>query len=574
MDGRGELSEQYYDFVFQPVKEGETVESILITALNVTHQVQARKAVLEREAYFREMADSVPVMIWVTRSDGYCTYLNKPWYDYTGQTEEEALGSGWLKATHPADFSRSQQAFLSANARQGPFSILYRLKGKDGTYRWFLDKADPKFDPAGNFEGYIGVVIDVDEQQRAEQRLQLSVRAGRVGIFEWDVVHDRATYSDLLQDMFGLEPGRFQGEFENAYQVYQRIIYPKDRDQVNEQVAKAFSNRATEFYVEFRVVKPAGEVAWIAERGEILYEGSKPQRMNGTCIDITERKQAEEARQRMAEELAALNEELSAANEEIQAANEELSQSNGKLTLINADLDNFIYTASHDLKAPILNIEGLMKVLSRRISKLSGQDEQLEKMFTLMEDSVIRFKETINDLTDVARIGKQLDQESESVDLLEVVEATLLDLQQPVDESGAQIESRLEACPSIVFPRKNLKSIVYNLLSNAIKYRDPNRTPHITLTCQPDRNYLVLQVQDNGLGMDTSNPDKIFGMFKRLHAHVEGTGIGLYIVKKMIENAGGKIEVESTVGQGSTFRVYFKRSGGLYTNFTISFRIG
>jgi light-regulated signal transduction histidine kinase (bacteriophytochrome) len=91
---------------------------------------------------------------------------------------------------------------------------------------------------------------------------------------------------------------------------------------------------------------------------------------------------------------------------------------------------------------------------------------------------------------------------------------------------------------------------VYNLLTNAIKYRSPARTAHIILSCHEEGDYHVLSVQDNGLGMNTSNPEKIFGMFKRQRAHVEGTGVGLYIVKKMVENAGGKIEVKSQVGEG------------------------
>jgi PAS domain S-box-containing protein len=278
-------------------------------------------------------------------------------------------------------------------------------------------------------------------------------------------------------------------------------------------------------------------------------------------LDISEGKRAEAALQQMTQELAATNRELATANGQIQAANAELSRTNSHLSRVNADLDNFIYTASHDLKAPILNIEGLTKVLARKRHTLSLQDAQLAHVLHLIEDSVVRFKETISDLTDVARIQKQLEGESEPVVLQEIVQDTLLDLQPQVQESGAVIEQDLKACPVIMFPRKNLKSVVYNLLSNAIKYRDPSRPPHINITCQEEGDYLLLRVQDNGLGMDVRDPEKIFGMFKRQHAHVEGTGVGLYIVRKIIENAGGKIQVESQVDIGSTFRVYFKREG-------------
>jgi len=278
----------------------------------------------------------------------------------------------------------------------------------------------------------------------------------------------------------------------------------------------------------------------------------------GSGIDITELKLAEQRLQLLSEELAAANGELRAANEEISASNQELLQANQRLSRVNADLDNFIYTASHDLKAPILNIEGLLKVLTRKVSVQSGQEEQLSHILHLMEGSVSRFKETISDLTDIARIQKQLDLASEPVNLREMIEITLLDLTQVIEEAGARIENHLEASHTVMFPRKNLKSVLYNLLSNAVKYRDPDRALLIRIFCRTEGDYFILNVQDNGLGMDTRDPDKIFGMFKRQHAHVEGTGVGLYIVKKMVENAGGMIAVESQVGVGSTFGVYFK----------------
>jgi PAS domain S-box-containing protein len=558
LEGTGNLTQQYYDFVFQPVLEAGQVEGILITALNVTAQVQARQAIHAKEAYFREMADTVPVMIWVTDQDGSCTYLNKTYYAYTGQTKEEAQGMGWLLATHPDDFPRCREVFLSALANQTPFSLLYRLRGKDHTYRWMLDKGEPKFGPAGQFEGHVGTVIDVHEQHRAEQRLSLSVKAGRVGIFEWDTVHDRATYSDLLQEIFGLGIGSLPEEFENAYQLFQSLIHPEDRSEVNALVARALQNQHEGFYVEYRIHKPGGEIAWIAERGEIFLERGEAVRMNGTCIDITARKQAELQTQRMAEDLVAANEELRAANEEIQAANEEMSESNRQLARINADLDNFVYAASHDLKAPISNIEGLLKALEKRLRTQGLSWQTIESIYALLYESINRFKTTIGDLTEVARIGKESQEDVSAISVEQILDEVLKDLAPQIQEARATIEVKLDS-PEVQFSRKNLKSVLYNLLSNAIKYRSWERPLRIGLTSRLEPGYYVLLVTDNGLGMDMRQEGKIFALFKRLHSHVEGTGIGLYMVKKMLENAGGKIEVTSRVDLGSTFSVYFKR---------------
>jgi signal transduction histidine kinase len=172
--------------------------------------------------------------------------------------------------------------------------------------------------------------------------------------------------------------------------------------------------------------------------------------------------------------------------------------------------------------------------------------------------SVARFRKTINDLTEVARIGKESQEDVATITLKDVLAEVCQDLDSQIREAAARMEEKLD-CPPVRFSQKNLKSILYNLVSNAVKYRSPDRPLHVRITCHTQEGYHVLAVADNGLGMDMSQEEKIFALFKRLHAHVEGTGIGLYIVKKIVENAGGRIEVESRVGVGSTFRVYLKQ---------------
>jgi signal transduction histidine kinase len=109
----------------------------------------------------------------------------------------------------------------------------------------------------------------------------------------------------------------------------------------------------------------------------------------------------------------------------------------------------------------------------------------------------------------------------------------------------------------VLFAEKNLRSVVFNLLSNALKYCCPDRVPEVRIRARAEAEYVVLEVQDNGLGLDARNEQKLFGMFQRFHDHVEGSGIGLYMVKKMMENTGGRIAVQSELGVGSTFMVYF-----------------
>jgi signal transduction histidine kinase len=118
------------------------------------------------------------------------------------------------------------------------------------------------------------------------------------------------------------------------------------------------------------------------------------------------------------------------------------------------------------------------------------------------------------------------------------------------------VQLEVADCPPFPLSEKNLRSVVYNLLSNALKYHSPERRPLVRLRAWCEDQHLLLTVQDNGLGLDPASQQKLFGMFQRLHDHVEGSGIGLYMVKRVIENAAGRIEVQSELNVGSTFLVY------------------
>jgi signal transduction histidine kinase len=175
-----------------------------------------------------------------------------------------------------------------------------------------------------------------------------------------------------------------------------------------------------------------------------------------------------------------------------------------------------------------------------------------------MGESVERFKRTIESLTEVVKLQKENSGEVVLVNLPEIIKEVMLDLEPMMQSSGAQLEVNVSGCPQVRFSKKNLRSVIYNLLSNALKYRSPERMPRVEIHCESTAAYHVLVVKDNGFGMEAGQISQLFTMFKRFHSQVEGTGIGLYMVKKMVENAGGKIEVESQVGEGTTFKVYFR----------------
>lgn len=233
----------------------------------------------------------------------------------------------------------------------------------------------------------------------------------------------------------------------------------------------------------------------------------------------------------------------------------ELEQKNQELVRINNDLDNFIYTASHDLKGPIANIEGLAGQLHKRLRTSVGETE--ETLLTLLDQSALKLKHTINDLTEIAKVQKHMEEDVEVNAFADVLAEVQQDLAPMIAGVGATVTAHFEVS-AIHFQKKNLRSIFYNLLTNAVKYGIPGVPPVIDVHTRAAGEYVVLSVQDNGLGIKEGNKEKLFRMFKRFHTHVEGSGIGLYIVKRIVENNGGRIEVESEEGKGSVFRIYFK----------------
>lgn len=331
-----------------------------------------------------------------------------------------------------------------------------------------------------------------------------------------------------------------QPSFSDSDDEFESRLHPADAGP-----AKArweHSLRTGEAYeVEYRLRNGSGNYRWMLGRALPSYnEQGAIRQWIGTCTDIHEHK---------------------LALERIDQAQRQLHENNDRLMRANVDLDNFIYTASHDLKAPISNIEGLLQALlvEMPLNSESQQADQVQPIMAMMQDSVERFKRTIEHLTEVTKLQKEHVQPLGLVELEPIIEDVRLDLESLLRESGGILEVNVTNCPAVSFAEKNLRSVIYNLLSNAIKYRSPERVPHVRLQCRQEDGYAVLTVRDNGLGLNLANNEKrLFGMFQRLHDHVDGSGIGLYMVKKMVENVGGKIEVESEVDVGSTFTVYFK----------------
>ena len=239
--------------------------------------------------------------------------------------------------------------------------------------------------------------------------------------------------------------------------------------------------------------------------------------------------------------------EVAHRTQELQSTNKELIQQNNQL-------EQFAFIAAHNLRAPLSRILGLANVL-QITSSTTDKDALIEKMVSSSHD----LDYVIRDLNTILEIKKHIGNFTE-VNLSVVLERALKLLEKVSEDTGVKIDSDFKEAEKIVAIAPYVESILYNLISNAIKYRDPVRTPEIRLKTEIEGEYIRLSITDNGLGIDLAQyGQNVFGLYKRFHLHVEGKGLGLYLVKTQIVAMGGRIEVQSELYKGTTFFVYFKR---------------
>jgi signal transduction histidine kinase len=284
------------------------------------------------------------------------------------------------------------------------------------------------------------------------------------------------------------------------------------------------------------------------------------QQVDGVLVfahEVTEQVRTRQLVEQSQRHVHELNQQLAVINEQLQATNADLGESNTRLTRTNVDLDTFVYTASHDLKAPITNIEGILAALRENLPPAVQQDQVVAHLLGLLDMTVSRFLTTITDLTDLARLQQSYDEPAELLALAPVVAGVVDDLTPAIAAAGAALHLEVPAALHVSFAPAGLRSIVYNLLSNAVKYRAAERPAQVWLWAEVQPGALVLRVRDNGLGLTPAQQLRLFKVFQRLHTHVPGTGVGLYMIKRLIDNAGARISVSSEPGVGSTFTVTF-----------------
>ncbi|MBJ6117654.1 CHASE domain-containing protein [Pontibacter sp. BT310] len=532
----------YFDAMcaVQPIIENDSISYTIIEVRDITDEKRTQQAIIESEARFRAMADNAPVIIAITDETGHFIYVNKQWIDFTGNSLKDTLSRQWVSYLHAEDREYAAQKRIKAVEDGVSFRMELRMLRLDGQYRWVAITSTPRFDVDGGFMGHISSIIDITEIKEAERRVKQNAELLQKLFLEVPALVGLVRAPDM---QYVLANPLYRSLYGNRPLVG-RTIYEAHNEREGDgffmKIEEVFSTGKPYVGNEVPVtITPTSNGPAIEAYFNLVYQPLKD--LNGNveavlvfAIEVTE---------------------LVTARSGLLAANDELSDKNNELLRINSDLDNFVYTASHDLKSPIANIEGLVIMLRDILQgKLDSEDEKVLDMVT---NSINKLKGTIADLTEITKVQKELQSKVEPLRFDDILKDVLIDINGLVDDTGTQIKTSFEV-DAILYARKNLRSIMYNLVSNAVKYRSPDRTPEVAISTYRQDDYVVLEVADNGLGIKKEHQHKLFSMFKRLHTHVEGTGIGLYIVKRIIENNGGKIKVDSDHGVGTTFRVYFK----------------
>src|SRR5690606_16234978 len=443
---------------------------------------------------------------------------------------------------------RMQEVFHNGNVFEGIETLVPLSRSKEGPIEdlYFNFICQPRVDVHNKIDGIIVFSFEVTDFINAREKAEklalqveqhakvfdVTLTAIQDLVYTFDT-NGRFTYSNFpLLDLLGITLEQIIGK------TFYDLPYPHDlatklQSQIEEviQTGKPVTDQ-TPF------TNPKGKAAYYEYIFTPVFDDQgKVVLVAGSTRDISEHKRSEEARK---------------------LKNDELINLNNQLMRVNSDLDNFIYTASHDLKSPIANIEGLVNALQEYLTKHVSEHPKVEQLITMIMASVERFNRTIHDLSDITKLQRLNDEEASAVDLEEIIDGIQQDLSFLIRDTNGKVRLSLNGVRYINFAPKNLRSIFSNLIANSLKYKAQDRDPLIEITAKEDSDYTVVTVTDNGMGMDLSQGTSIFGMFKRLHHHVDGTGIGLYIVKKIMDNSEGKIDVDSEVGKGTVFRLFFK----------------
>ncbi|MEG4089045.1 PAS domain S-box protein [Microcoleus sp. Pol12B4] len=506
------------------LNEDGSIREWVGTSIDIHDRKQAEDAIKQSEERYRSLMVATSQIVWATDAEGKGTDLQS-WRAYTGQTEAEVLGFGWLDPIYPDDRERTSQAWMEAVQTKSLFDIEYRIRGTDGNYRYFQGRGVPIVDENGNIREWVGTCNDIHDRKQAENAIKKSEERYRSLIAATSQIVWTADAEGRCPDTPTLRAYTGQSEAEVVGFGWLDAIHPEDREQTAQVWMEAAQTNSL-YEMEFRLCRADGNYRYFQARGvPILNEDGSLREWIGTCTDIHDRKQAEIVQAK--------------AREAAEAASRAKSE--------------FLANMSHELRTPLNGIMGYAQILQR--SKVLNEEER--SRIDVIYQCGSHLLTLINDILDLSKI------EAQKVELMPT------DFHFPAFLQGVAEMCRIRAelkgiqfhFPSspelpigIRADEKRLRQVLINLLSNAIKFTDKGTVTFIVSFATEEK--IRFEIRDTGTGIAQDQLQAIFQPFEQVgdrRRQTEGTGLGLAISKRIVELMGSTIQVKSEMNVGSIF---------------------
>ncbi|WP_375582658.1 PAS domain-containing protein [Cyclobacterium xiamenense] len=524
----------------------EAVQGIVINSVEITDLIQVQERLEQSEARYRGFYESQTNYVIRTDLKGNLTYANPKFIEDYGWLYPESmpLENSYRSFVLDQDRQKVAQSISEsvalpdrvkivemANPKKegGMLHTLWELiclpdaKGRPGEMQWI----------GINITGRISME---NALKKSNERFEKIAEATNDAIWDYDVEKDNLFWGKGFHTLFGYDLETTTP----SMKLLVELIHPEDRERIANKI-QAFkqSKSLTNWFEEYRFLRSDGFFAFVMDRAIFIRnKQGRVTRVVGAMTDITYRKEYEES---------------------LEAMNQQMVQHARELERSNLELEQFAYVASHDLQEPLRMISNFMGLLERKYG--SQLDQKAHQYIQFAVDGAKRMKQIILDLLEYSRIGKSEDK-LKLIATREIVDEVCLLQKRVIKESGATIHC--ESLPAIVSFRIPLLQVFQNLIGNALKYRSPGQSPEIHIHAEVEGDFWKFFVRDNGIGIDPAYHEKIFIIFNRLHTKKEypGTGMGLAIVKKIIDSLGGEIGLESAPGKGSMFYFTLPRVSG------------
>lgn len=500
---------------------------LLFLAALIEERATGKNELLESESRFQIVADAAPVLIWMAGVDKLCTFFNKPWLDFTGRSMEEEFGNGWAEGVHSDDLQKCLAVYTSAFDARQPFVMQYRLRRTDGEYRWISDQGVPRYDAQGRFAGYIGSCVDVTELVKkdqalrdSEERMRVAADAVNLSIWELDLSKDEIWATNARRALLG-----WPASGKISLDDFMARLHPDDRDRVRQTIDDSIHS-GEDFDSEYRLILPDGIVRWMSTRGSVHFDDGKASRLLGISMDITSRKQAELDAERDRAELSHLS----------------------RVAL----MGEMSASIAHELNQPLAGILSNAAAGQRFIDR---GDVNLREIREMLGDIIADGRRASDVVRGIRGMVKKEQVERRSVDLNEVVMDALRMASADAVLHSCQLETSLEPnLPAVDGDPVQLQQVLLNLVINAfdaMRDTQPSKRTVLIATQSNKDGTVRTSVRDHGVGISEDMLDRLFDPF--FSTKSEGLGMGLAIVRSIVEAHGGTITADNVSENGARF---------------------